>query len=72
MSAEKNTLVQRFQTALELYQAGEDMMRQNLRRRYPEAGEKEIEAKLVQWLQTRPGAEQGDCLGPAYVYKTVK
>jgi hypothetical protein len=38
-------------------------MRQNLRRRYPEADEKEIAAHLAQWLQERPGAEHGDCTG---------
>lgn len=40
-------LVQKFQLTLELHEAGVDMMRQNLRRRYPEATSGDIEAKLV-------------------------
>jgi len=39
------------------------MMRQNLRRRYPDASEQEIKARLAQWLRERPGAEYGDCEG---------
>jgi hypothetical protein len=38
-------------------------MRQNLRRRFPEASEAEIEARLIGWLQERPGAEAGDATG---------
>jgi hypothetical protein len=53
----------RFRTALELFEAGVAMMRQNLRRQFPEADEKEIAARLAQWLQERPGAELGDCDG---------
>ena len=49
----KAIYAQRFQVALDLYQAGEDIMRQNLRRRFPELNEREIEEKLVQWLQKR-------------------
>jgi Rv0078B-related antitoxin len=54
---------QRFRTALELFEAGVAMMRQNLRRRFPQADEKEIAERLAQWLQERPGAEYGDCDG---------
>jgi hypothetical protein len=39
------------------------MMRQNLRRRFPDADQQEIAARLAQWLQERPGAEHGDCVG---------
>jgi len=53
----------RFRTALDLFEAGVEMMRQNLRRRYPEADEKEIKTRLAQWLRERPGAEYGDCDG---------
>jgi Rv0078B-related antitoxin len=53
----------RFRTALDLFETGVGMMRQNLRRRFPEADEKEIASRLAQWLQTRPGAEHGDCVG---------
>lgn len=40
--------------AFDLFEAGEAIMRQNLRRRYPEASESEIEAKLIAWLRDRP------------------
>jgi len=53
----------RFRTALDLFEAGVEMMRQNLRRRYPDASEQEIKTRLTQWLQERPGAEYGDCEG---------
>ncbi|HEV8581748.1 MAG TPA: hypothetical protein VGX68_21990 [Thermoanaerobaculia bacterium] len=53
----------RFRTALDLFEAGVEMMRQNLRRRYPDASEQEIKERLGQWLRERPGAEYGDCEG---------
>jgi hypothetical protein len=53
----------RLRIALELFQAGEEMMRQTLRRRHPDLGETEIEARLVAWLRERPGAELGDAPG---------
>jgi hypothetical protein len=54
---------QRFRTTLALFEAGVEMMRQNLRRRFPEASEAEIKARLTEWLHHRPGAEHGDCPG---------
>ena len=53
----------RFRTALDLFEAGVGMMRQNLRRRFPDADEQEIAERLTKWLQERPGAEHGDCIG---------
>ena len=49
--------------ALEMFEFGESIMRQNLRRTYPAASESEIEAKLSAWLLERPGAEHGDAWG---------
>lgn len=49
--------------AFDLFQFGLDLMRQNIRRAHPEAEDGEIEARLVGWLQERPGAEQGDAAG---------
>jgi hypothetical protein len=57
------TAAERFRTTLALFETGVAMMRQNLRREFPEAAEKEIDAKLAAWLQHRPGAEYGDCEG---------
>jgi Rv0078B-related antitoxin len=52
-----------FCTTLDLFQTGVDLMRQNLRRRHPDATEHDIEQLLRQWLLERPGAEAGDCQG---------
>ncbi|RKY21772.1 MAG: hypothetical protein DRQ55_03245 [Planctomycetota bacterium] len=49
--------------ALDLFESGVALMRQNLRRERPSASESEIEAALVAWLRTRPGAEHGDAVG---------
>jgi hypothetical protein len=57
------TPTQRLRITLDLHDLGVQMMRQNLHRRYPKAGAKEIEAKLLEWLRTRPGAEHGDGVG---------
>jgi len=53
----------RLRTALELFRDGEALMRQNLRRRHPDASAEEIERALVAWVRTRPGADHGDCPG---------
>ncbi len=51
---------ERFQLALDLYDLGERMLRQKLRRRRPEATDAEIDAAITAWLVHRPGAEHGD------------
>lgn len=53
----------RFRLTVQLADAGIDMMRQNLRRRHPEASEEEIASRLRDWLRERPGAEYGDACG---------
>ncbi len=66
-TAPHETPAQRLRTALDLFEFGTDMMRQTLRRKSPNATEAEIQARLVAWLQERPGAELGDGVGrPAY------
>jgi hypothetical protein len=52
---------QRLAMAFDLYDAAETMMRQNLRRRHPDASDDEIEQRLVRWLLTRSG--EGDTVG---------
>ncbi len=44
----------RFQMTFDLYQTAEDIMRQNLRRRFPEASEEEVERRLEAWLRKEP------------------
>ncbi len=46
-----------------MFATGVDLMRQNLRRRHPEADDGEIERLLAAWLVERPGAEHGDAAG---------
>jgi hypothetical protein len=48
---------------LDLFDAGVDLMRQNLRREYPQADDDEIDGRLRRWLHERPGAESGDSPG---------
>lgn len=47
----------RMKVTMELYQAAEEMMRQNLRRRHPQAGEEEIERRLLSWLRKEDESE---------------
>ncbi|MGH3924440.1 MAG: hypothetical protein ACRDTT_16525 [Pseudonocardiaceae bacterium] len=54
----------RFRAALELYEVGENMLRQRLRRERPDASARDIDAVIAAWLQRRPGAEHGDHPGP--------
>ena len=64
MNAEKKGEVEkRLHLALDLFVAGCDMMRRNLKRRFPDASEEEISKLHGQWLETRPGAELGDAFG---------
>jgi Rv0078B-related antitoxin len=63
MSGASLSVVEAFRGTLDLFDTGLDLMRQNLRRNHPEAGDEEIERLLGVWLRDRPGAESGDCLG---------
>jgi hypothetical protein len=56
-------LAARLRTTFDLCALGESMRRAQLRREHPDASEAELEALLVAWLQTRPGAEHGDSWG---------
>jgi Rv0078B-related antitoxin len=53
----------RMEIAFDLADTAEQMMRQNLRRRNPDATDAEIEAGVREWLHKRPGAEHGDGVG---------
>jgi hypothetical protein len=54
---------EKLRVLFDLFDAGEDMMRQTLRRRFPAATAAEIEERVVAWLASRPGAEAGDAPG---------
>ena len=48
---------------MDLYEAAEQIMRQNIRRRHPGLSEAKVEERFVEWLHRRPGAEHGDGVG---------
>jgi hypothetical protein len=62
-AAEHELIVRRFQLTLALFELGEAMLRQRVRRQHPQATEADIDARVTEWLQRRPGAEGGDCPG---------
>ena len=64
-SLPRQSAAQAFRTALDLFEAGIDLMRQNLERAHPDADAAEVERLLAAWLHHRPGAELGDCSGRA-------
>ena len=61
--ASEETIAARFRTTLGLFELGEAMLRQKLRRKHPLADEADIEAYAREWLERRPGAENGDGVG---------
>ena len=65
MQSKGNLVLSRFQTTMDLFAAGEGMMRLKLARDNPTLGVEEVEKLLAEWLRQRPGAERGDCPGPS-------
>lgn len=61
--ASSPTVARTFRLTLDLFDAGIQLMRQNLRRADPGANERDIDRKLGSWLRERPGAEHGDSPG---------
>jgi hypothetical protein len=49
----------RFRTALDLFAAGEELMRLKLARDNPELSADTVEALLNEWLRQRPRSERG-------------
>ncbi len=64
MVSSSNAPAERLRVALELYEVGERILRQRLRRERPHATPDEIDAEVGRWLRRRPGAEHGDYPGP--------
>jgi hypothetical protein len=56
---------ERLALALDLYETGEAMLLQRLRRENPSATDEELEQAIQNWLGRRPGAESGDADGRA-------
>ncbi|MGH7277845.1 MAG: hypothetical protein ACREJG_04080 [Candidatus Rokuibacteriota bacterium] len=63
MEAHLDAAARRLRLALDMFSAGEELMRQRLRRQHPDLSASEIERYIVDWLQTPPGAEFGDSPG---------
>ena len=49
----------RLRTAFMLFDAGYELMHQNLRRRYPDETEEQVHRRLVEWLQSSGGERSG-------------
>ena len=64
-------IAERLRLALDLFATGESLMRQTLRRRFPNASAAEIEERLAIWLSERPGAELGDGVGRATAWPRI-
>ncbi len=47
-------LAERFRTTIDLHEAGVQLMRQNLRRRYPDEDDAQIARRLEAWLLGPP------------------
>lgn len=70
MAEDPTKVRKRFRIALDLFETGEAIMRQNLRRRFPTESPEEIEQRLDAWLQNRPGADLGDAPGEGHIAAT--
>lgn len=63
MISNDETAAQKLRLALDLYESGVDMMRQTLRRRFPDLDDKSIEELLIERLLARDCAPHGDAAG---------
>lgn len=63
MDAHALTPEEKLRLAFEMHDLGCAMMRQTLLRRFPHETDEQRELRFVEWLQTRPGAENGDAIG---------
>ncbi len=60
MSHDPETVGDRLQLALELFDFGVEMMAAKLRRDHPDLSPAQIAERIEGWLGERPGAEAGD------------
>jgi hypothetical protein len=63
MDNTRDRMAERLQLALDMHEAGVELMRARLRREHPDADEATLDAMLTSWLRQRPGAEFGDSAG---------
>ncbi len=63
MEGPASAVAERMRVALEMYEIGLNLMRQNLRRQFPQATPTEIEHHLLEWRLRRTDAPHGDAVG---------
>jgi Rv0078B-related antitoxin len=56
-------VAERLRMAFDLCEFGEAMRRAQIRREHPDLADEQVEAMVIAWLETRPGAEHGDAWG---------
>lgn len=56
----RTTAARKLRLSLELFEVGEALVRQKIRREHPELDEREVAALVAAWRLERPGAEHGD------------
>jgi hypothetical protein len=66
------TPADKLRLSLDMFTYGCEIMRQNLRRADPAAGDALIEERLRAWLRERPGAEHGDGVGKPVSWPRVR
>jgi len=54
LGPEEDNCTKRLRLALTMMEAGIDMMRMTLQRRYPQEGPDQIRARLTNWIQDQP------------------
>lgn len=62
-STDACSMIDKMRITLDLAETATRIQRQNLRRRFPNATEEEIEERVIAWLRHRPGTEHGDAEG---------
>lgn len=63
MKPELDLAAAKLRLALDLFDSGEAIMRQNLRRAHPNETAAQIESRLETWIHSRPQAPHGDGVG---------
>lgn len=63
---EQAAAVARLRLALDMAEAGEQMLRLRLRRDHPDWDDAQVASAVQAWRLDRPGAVDGDCAGPSF------
>ena len=63
MKGDHSRIAERMRMTLDLFELGDAMQRQRMKRKHPNASDAEIDDLVNAGLQRRPGAELGDAEG---------